>query len=426
MKNLRGLLNAGHKFARGGWLVMWLMIATTVQAQYQVFSWESFEGGVLPNSLQRVHGNEPGTVTIYDYLSPDTPPEMRTPRALAEVGRYGLRMRTIAGDTDQHHIVSLAHHLVMDRALIGPKGRALFQADVFLPEEGAYLPSPTMLAYMDSAPDRAWIQMYRFGMMLNRSLMFSYADKDAGGKLMKTVPQTEFPLKRPGWHRIQIIFQGQDQIHCAVDSVELSFSPLTEPSLRMLRPGFMVASAPGKSGESIIDNLSIQWTPEDTPLPESPWVDGAIPGGGVASAPVATGGAAPAVSSGVAAPGSAGPPAAPAATPLTWGEDPDAAWAQSQQSKRPILMVIYVPRARDWQYLEELTQTDPAARQAFSQFVLLKVNANTLRGGLIAKQFGVFKAPTMILMGTDGQPKRQMIYSRTAAWGAVAQYLQGQ
>jgi hypothetical protein len=403
-----------------GWVVIWLVIAVAAQGQYQVFSWESFEGGVLPNSLQRVHGNEPGTVTIYDYLSPDTPPEMRTPRALAEVGRYGLRMRTIAGDTDQHHIVSLAHHLVMDRALIGPKGRALFQADVFLPEEGAYLPSPTMLAYMDSAPDRAWIQMYRFGMMLNRSLMFSYSDKDAGGKLMKTVPQTEFPIKRPGWHRIQIIFQGQDQIHCAVDGVELSFSPLKEPSLRMLRPGFMVASAPGKSGESIIDNLSIQWTPEEAPLPESPWIETTIPGGGVTGTP-ASSSAVPAGSISAAA-----APATSVGTSLTWGEDPDAAWAQSQQSKRPILMVIYVPRARDWQYLEELTQTDPAARQAFSQFVLLKVNANTLRGGLIAKQFGVFKAPTMILLGTDGQSKRQMIYSRTTAWGAVAQYLQGQ
>lgn len=397
-------LSRGQALKRAIAAVGFCLFAAASMAQYQVYSWENFESGVLPATLTPLHGTEPGTVAIFDYEQPGLPPEMVTPMARRECGRYGLRFQTLPDiGNQQHHIVSVVHHLVMDRARIGQRGRALFQADVYLPAESDFIPSPTVLAYSDSAPDRSWIAMYRFGLLQSRAAQFSYSDSDGAGKVVKADPPGVFPIARPGWHRVQIVFEGQDKIHCAVDGRETTFSPILEPSLVKLRPGFMAATAPGKSGSIVIDNLSIQWTPEDTPLPESPWT--------------AAGMEALAASVNAPAPAAPGPGAA---EDVSWSDDADQAWARAVRESRPVLLALYTPRARDWEALESLPQTDPAARAILARFVLLKMDANTLRGGMIAGKFGVFRVPTFIAVAPDGRILGQWQYSQKTPWPAIA------
>ena len=48
-------------------------------------------------------------------------------------------------------------------------------------------------------------------------------------------------------------------------------SPVEEPSLRKLQVGLMLVESKNHYS-CYADNLSIQWSPENVPLPDSPWI----------------------------------------------------------------------------------------------------------------------------------------------------------
>lgn len=410
---------------------LFVMMVATLPAQYRIFSWDSFETGQFPPTLMYLHEASPQTVTIFDYAMPGVPPVFSQARPRRECGRYGLKMLT-PSITGRDSVVSVLSHLRMDRGLLGASGRALFQADFYLPEGEGYFPNAAVLAHADSHPQQKWFEMYRFGIRLNKFLYFSFSDKSAGGKILKQDSIESFNLERPGWHRLQIIFEGQNRIICAVNGKPTSFSPIEEPSLTLLQPGIMIASPQEREAYCIIDNLSIQWTPEDVPIPDSPWLEpaaaGAAPGEAIpwvhqpaAPAPDSTAGTGPPPDS--AAPAAQSTPIPKPAQPV-WLTSTDEAWEASQKQQRPILVVFYAPRAKYWSVFEDLLKTQPAVGELLSRFVLLRVDLNTLHGGAIAHRFQVFRVPCFQVLGTDGQTRMQMIMSADTPWEAIAASLQ--
>jgi hypothetical protein len=412
-------------------LVGFLMFVGSVPAQYRIFSWDSFETGQFPPTLMYLHEASPQTVTLFDYALPGIPPVFSQERSRRECGRFGLKMLT-PSITGRDSVVSVLSHLRMDRGLLGDSGRALFQADFYLPEGEGYFPNSAVLAHAVSDPAQKWFEMYRFGIRLNKFLYFSFSDKSAGGKIIKQDSIESFNLQRPGWHRLQIIFEGQSRIICAVNGKATSFSPIEEPSLTLLQPGIMIASPPEREAFCIIDNLSIQWTPEDVPIPDSPWLEANTPIPASDSAlpwvhqPAATTldpapdvrqTPTPAASAGQSTP-------APKPPELVWLTSTDEAWAFSQTHQRPILVVFYAPRAKYWGIFQELLKTQPAVAELLSRFVLLKVDLNTLHGGAIAHRFQVFRVPCFQVLGNDGQTRMQMVMSSDTPWEAIAASLQ--
>jgi hypothetical protein len=71
--------------------------STPLPAQYQVFAWESFETGLFPSSLARMHQATPQSVLLLDYASPGLPAELRAEPAPQECGRQGLIFQTRKG-----------------------------------------------------------------------------------------------------------------------------------------------------------------------------------------------------------------------------------------------------------------------------------------------------------------------------------------
>lgn len=406
-------MRCGRGFRGHAYLIataVFFSLAALAPAQYRIFSWESFESGQVPPTLQFLHDAAPPLVTLFDYTQPGVPPVFSEEKTLRECGRFGLKVSTTAL-ADRDCVVSLLSHLQMERGLLGASGRALYQADFYLPAESeGYFPNAAILAYSNSEPQQKWFEMYRFGIRLNKFLYFSFSDRKQGGKIIKQDSIESFHLRRPGWSRLQIIFEGQNRILCAVNGIPTSFSPIEEPSLTLLQPGIMIASAKEKSGYCIIDNLSIQWTPEDVPIPDSPWLETAAPAPSSASAfsqppPPAAAGRIDAES------GQAEP---------AWFTSPEEAWKASQEQNRPVLAVFYAPRAKHWRAFESLLQSQPAIRQTLSRFVPLKVDMNTLQGGAIAGKFQVFRVPCFLVLGPDGRSRLQMVMNDDTPWEAIA------
>lgn len=381
------------------------LAASTAFAQYQVYSWESFEAGALSPQLSLIHQATPSSVSVVDYtkMAADQPVLAEAPTQ-SECGGYGLRLQT--HDTqDKDQFVSVAHNLKMERSLLGSSGRALFQADFFLPEAGGYLPNSAVLAYAGGVPPSA--KMYRFGIVKNRWVYFSYQD---GIKEPPALFQQEtvdaLNLKRPGWHRFQIIFEGQDRIVCAVDGKPTKFSPVMEPTLTSLQPGFMISSAKGNMGSCLIDNLSIQWTMEDAPIPDSPWAEGAMPAAPPVAAPIA------------APPGSS-------TTALSWSLAPVDAFSRAAAEKRPLLALFHAPRVKQCEALDANLNGDAEAQSLFSKFVLCKIDTNQLQGGSWAAKFQVYRVPTLMVFAPDGAKTAEIHFGKDDTWATVLANLRG-
>jgi hypothetical protein len=73
--------------------------------------------------------------------------------------------------------------------------------------------------------------------------------KKGGPVLYVNQKMDTLKLKQPGWHRLQIIFEGKSRIICAIDGQVLGFSPIEEGTLKNLRAGIIVIP-PENSEES--------------------------------------------------------------------------------------------------------------------------------------------------------------------------------
>jgi hypothetical protein len=341
-----------------------------------------------------------------DFLSPDAPPGILDGIARTECGRYGLLFET----NDDHRFLSLASPIALDRKQLGERGKALIQADIYIPDNDPNIPSMAVLATAPKEPDKKEIwQFYRLGLLGGDKIYFSFTNKESQPTIYVHEFVDKTSLKIPGWHRFQIIFEGQEKIICAVDGKATKFSPVPEPTLTLLQAGLMVTKAADKKGSrAYVDNLSIQWTTEDVPLPDSPWA---------APVPTTTPPAAFPAAPGFAAP--ADPPAH-----LEWMASPEEAWERCVQQQRPLLIMFYAPRATTYQRFEQILASDPSAQNLINQFVPLKIDVNQLRGGTIAKQFVVFKVPTLIVIDPLQRERARVLFETNSTWQGVAAELQ--
>lgn len=369
-------------------------------AQYRVHSWESFETGGIPKELILGHSSGPDTVLPYAYNSPGTPPVMTSGIASLECATTGVLFKP---NPKKLHL-SIVSPTSLDRRQLGATGKALYQADVFLPAPGQPLPNTALLALVQDPNARGGsYKMYRFGFSeapAAEAVYFAYANPDLnktpGAPIVyKHQKLAGFNLKRPGWHRLQMIFVGQEEIFCAIDLQSTSFSPVREKSLSVLNAGIMVASTKG-ANSVIVDNVSIQWSFENVPLPDSPWL-----------LPMAN---ADAPNENLMESGSS----------VFWLTDPQKAWKLASAQKRPILAQFYAPRIPTYARLKEITPNDDETKALLNRFVLLKVDVNQLGGGTLAQKFGIVRVPTFMIMGPDGKEMKRVPFAGTqTTWGQL-------
>jgi hypothetical protein len=388
------------------------------QGQYQVFAWENFESGQFPGSLEMAFSADRSSVYVVPYNAPGMPPGILEGIAEVECGKFGLRFDA----TPDKRFLSVVNQSILDRRLLGTQGKALYQADFYFPPEGYDVPNCAVLATVKSVQgaETSW-RNYRLGILDGNKVYFSYTDglKKKGEPVMyKQQTLSEGTLQRPGWHRLQIIFDGQENILCSLDGKATSFSPVVEPTLVQLQAGLMVTVPEGATMTAIADNLSIQWTNEDLPLPDSPWA------GGASTASYATmyQGVQPTVAA--AAPTAPGAASAADTGQINWLLSPTQGWEVAQAQGKPVLVLLYTPYARYYQELERIFSTDAEARRLVNQFVPVRVDANQLIGGTLAQQFGIFRVPTFLVMGLDSQEKGRVTFDANTPWATVAGQLQ--
>jgi hypothetical protein len=86
--------------------------------------------------------------------------------------------------------------------------------------------------------------------------------------------------------------------------------------------------------------------------------------------------------------------------------------------------MFYAPRATTYQRFEQILASDPSAQNLINQFVPLKIDVNQLRGGTIAKQFVVFKVPTLIVIDPLQRERARVLFETNSTWQGVAAELQ--
>ncbi|MBN1901326.1 thioredoxin family protein [Candidatus Sumerlaeota bacterium] len=392
-------------------IACFLFLMGTAFCQYKVFVWDNFDDGIKPSTLEFSHEASPKSVFVHNYQAPGTPPSILDGKAHSECGPFGLRFKT----GEKARFLSVVDSLTLNRNLLGDKGRALYQADFYLPHEGEPYPAMSVFAVDHEIGEmvKRW-NWYRFGID-NQNIYFSYNN----GYIKKGAPVLylhekirNLSLRRPGWHRFQIVFEGKEKIICAIDGSPLSFSPIMEGALRNLRAGIMVASAPDKPGECFADNLSVQWTPEDVPFPDSPWVSQEV-----ASSP----------SNSIANPLlSMNSPTPSDSLSHNWLTIPEEAWQKGLAEKKSLLILFYAPRVKMYQELLPILEADPHALNLLSQFILLKIEVNQLKGGKIAETFKVNKVPAFVVMEpVSGKETARAVMLSDTPWAKVAPVIQG-
>ncbi|MBN1902908.1 hypothetical protein JW926_16415 [Candidatus Sumerlaeota bacterium] len=374
---------------------------TSSFAQFNVYSWNNFETGNFPSNLERLHDANEENSILYDLTSGDAPAGILDGIAKTECGRYCMKYRI----TKLKEYIKVVSKTTLDRKNMGDKGKALYQADMFIPEDLSELPySLGVMAVLQEADgSSAKFSFYRFGIR-GDAVYFSYTYNEAQPRIYLHTRIDALNLKRPGWHRFQIIFEGQENITCAVDGQPTSFSPIQEGTLDKLRAGLMITASTTETGMAYIDNLSIQWTTEDVPLPDSPWVHDVRQD-------------------------SAPSPLTPFAqdnssVPVKWFTSPEEAWQQCLSQNRPTLILFFAPRATAWKNLEKLIQSNQTVSGIINQFIPLQIDANQLRGGTLAYQFGAFRVPCFIVLGPDQKVRLKEFYKNESDWNLISEKLQ--
>jgi len=379
----------------------YILLFSAAPAQYKVYTWENFENGVYPETLKMYSKASPSNVRVVAYNSFTRYPHIREGIARAECGNYGLLFQTNPSEL----LLAIASNHILDRTRLGKEGKAIVQADFYLPSTSANMPCIGLLAAEgDPIREKVLPAFYRLGVISKDSLYFSYMNGKKSPQPIKYIPEKikDYNLKVPGWHRFQMVFQGPDKICCYIDGNQLKFSPVQDADLNNLRMGIMVASKPNKNDYCIIDNLSIQLANENLPLPHSPWLK---PQQGItASSPFTE------------------LPSSPAhkKAGLTWFATVGDAVEANQSLKRPYFVMLYSPMARVHTTLQKLI-IDSAANQVLRPFVLVGMDANQLGGGSLAKHYGVFKLPCFLVLDYYGKEKTRIYYDETMNWNTISQ-----
>jgi hypothetical protein len=242
---------------------------------------------------------------------------------------------------------------------------------------------------------------YRFGLSKNIFCYFSHVVQDEEqARLFLQDKAFISKIPRPGWHRFAIVFEGVSKIHCYIDGNEPAFSPVEESSLRRLQVGIMLAEK-DVSYDAFVDNLSIQWTPEDWPIPDSPYAY-TWGGGGNLQPQVAS--RTPNI------------PNAMIPTPAIEWLEPNIAWQRAQQTNTPILVYFYAPKVQAANRLDHIFETNSSAQSFLKKYILVKFDVNQYQGGHLAKSFRIFKIPTIVIIDAKNNEMSRAIFGNLDNW----------
>jgi hypothetical protein len=399
-------------------LLIFIFLSYIARGQYQVYTWENFEDGNISPRMQRFHNANENNCAIVNYNALRKNPVYETIMdgiARTECGNYGILITILPEECKKNPngvFVSLVSNLALDRASLYPNGRAIIQMDVFLPREMNNLPTIAVLAVGGEDPSATskWF-FYRLGILnLNQNIFISCQNllKSKTPFLYKSEKMEAYNLKLPGWHRLQILFEGKENIYCYIDGKKTGFSPQKEPTLAKFRMGMTCTESSCSNPRlCILDNLSIQYCMEgDATLPESPWTR--TEDKNVVMNPLSD------VSYG----------ADPLDGPLRWFLTPQDAVEYNRRKNAPYLVYFHSPSVALSQECNAILDNDAAARDFLRQFVCIRNDINQLGGGTLANQLGVFKVPAFVLLDNQGNKKGIVLYYHASGWNAVAQKLQ--
>lgn len=379
-------------------------------AQYEVREWANFEDGKLPENMITIGGGWQDRMQVVATASATTQPQAFRNE---EVGKNVLQLKAAPNKQDATSWqVGLAVGDVVDRTKLGPQGRALFQTDFYVEADGRY-PSVAVMAMeppknmVNNHVDSIAGSFYRFGITKGDRLYFSQVVP--GGA---TAPRFEqdrdllAQIPRPGWHRFAIVCEGPETIRCFVDGREASFSPLKDTAMTQVMVGMLVADQDA-AYTTYADNLSIQISDDAPALPASPYDAGWK---------LAAGSSSKAQSSGA----STALPTAEVTTAL--GSDwlpPVQAWAKAQSTKQGLLLYFYAPGVTRVEKVNEMLQTEAAAKTYMASHACARVDVNQLEGGSIAKKYGIFKVPTFLVIAPDAQSYKKASPGPSDTWKQI-------
>jgi hypothetical protein len=303
---------------------------------------------------------------------------------------------------------------VLDRKTLGPKGRALFQADFYVEADGKF-PSLAVLAMSAPEPGEKNIPtlhkaFYRFGMTLGSRLFFSCVIPGAAtAPIFLQDPNLIKSMPRPGWHRFAIACEGPDTLRCYLDGREAEFSPIKEASISKIMVGLILADQK-ESYQAYADNLSIQVSADAPSLPASPYENGWSKMAGPS---------AKAKQSGV---NLDAPMAATTNLASDWLE-PLAAWDKAKTTKQPMLLYFYAPGVERINKMNDILNNDPKAKAYISSHACARVDVNQLEGGSIAKKYNIFKVPALLVISSDATQAKRVTPGPNDNWDAIAAQL---
>jgi hypothetical protein len=244
------------------------------------------------------------------------------------------------------------------------------------------------------------LSFYRFGLTVGKFLYFSCIRPTQTTATVFLQDATLFKrMPCPGWHRFALVFDGPKTIRCYVDGQETSFSPFEDDTLRKLQVGIMLADNKRKY-DAYVDNLSIQMSTEDAPIPQSPYAylwKGTSSEGGKSMANSAS------QRSGASDSG-------------IWQADASGGWKRAQEAKKPFLLYFDAPGSPNSEKLGAMLDGDPKAKEFLAKHICARIDVNQLQGGTIAANYQIFKVPTVLIFSSDGKNVTRATYSRDDTW----------
>lgn len=377
---------------RGMLFIFCAVMATSLMARYQTAYSQDFESGRLPMNTQII-GEFPKRAKIVN-LNANLIPRIIQDTASRKTTKQGcLALQAIAlpksktAPKPSEYVTGIAFKTALKRSLLGYRGKALLQADFYLPEEGRYLPSLGILAMepysqYKKSPER----FYRFGITKNKQLYFSYVDTNkATADIFKLDKQMLKTLPRGCWHRFSLVFEGSNKIHCYIDNQEPSFSPIIDNSLKQLQVGLMLAE-PDKTYTCFVDNPTIQWSNQNDPLPLSPftytWVSGSNQ------------------------------------TPTTITQSRQSYQPRNTygNTQKPKLYFLYAPIVPSAKQLDRVMQTHAQAKQFLKNYEVIKLDVTKPVNQEFGRTFKVYRYPTFVICNPDGSVKTRAFYQQDTQW----------
>lgn len=391
--------------------IFYFLLSSNIYAQYKIFAWENFEGDKLSDSLTKFGKGAEENIYIAKYYQITGFPNVLEGIAKTECGMGCMFIRT----QPSARYLRVVSSDKLDRSRLKDVGTAIVQADFYIKEISADMVGVALVATeIDPNTPTILNRFYRLGISDNGDIYFSFFDglDPQNEEKLKNFPReniNNYQLKIPGWHRFQMVFRGQKNIHCYLDGKETSFSPIPESTLKSLQMGVMTASkSTTNSYITLVDNLSIQIADEEQPLPISPWRKDYSP---TSNNPLSSSDMSNMQSS------------SNTNKNIIWYRTSDDAVAANAQKKMPYLILFYSPFAKANAFLEKIFQTDKSAQSFLQNYILVSIDVNQLGGGSLAETMKVYKFPFFVILNSNGQELSRAIFTKEMNWEELSQKL---